>query len=86
MSIWGIGMGIGTQFLGYLGILSNWVTKLVIFVYKALNITYTGIVSNAVVCVIGTFSSQLKVCHNKMLIFYLFLVQQSLFFFSVLLV
>jgi len=26
----------------------------------------TGNVSNVVVCVIGTFSSQLKVCHNKM--------------------
>ena len=25
---------------------------------------YTGFVSNVVVCVIGTFSSQLKVCHS----------------------
>jgi len=36
----------------------------------------TGNVSNVVMRAIGTFLSQLKVCHNKMKIFYLFLVQE----------
>ncbi len=33
---------------------------------KLKKLKYTGNVSNVVVCVIGTFSSLLKNCHNKM--------------------